>query len=96
MRRAARVALAAAALPAAALAQEVTVLPQVQVVGTAPLPGFTTPLSQIPYNVQPFTARMLAQPTTGIAEFLDALQKLYYGRDMNTLTVFSVVLNPIS
>lgn len=27
---------------------------------------------------------------------MDALQKLYYGRDMNTLTVFSVVLNPIS
>ena len=27
---------------------------------------------------------------------LDVLQKLYYGRDMNTITVFSVVLNPIS
>ncbi len=27
---------------------------------------------------------------------LDALEKLYYGRDRNTLTVFSVVLNPIS
>jgi len=27
---------------------------------------------------------------------LNALQKLYYGRDMNTITVFSVVLNPIS
>jgi len=27
---------------------------------------------------------------------LDALQKLYYGRDRNTITVFSVVLNPIS
>jgi hypothetical protein len=27
---------------------------------------------------------------------VDALQKLYYGRDMNTITVFSVVLNPIS
>ena len=25
----------------------------------------------------------------------DALDKLYYGRDMNNLTVFSVVLNPI-
>lgn len=24
----------------------------------------------------------------------DALDKLYYGRDMNTITVFSVVLNP--
>ena len=27
---------------------------------------------------------------------LDALEKLYYGRDRNTLTVFSVVLNPVS
>ena len=27
---------------------------------------------------------------------MDALQKLYYGRDMDTITVFSVVLNPIS
>lgn len=27
---------------------------------------------------------------------LNALQKLYYGRDMNTITVFSVVLNPVS
>ncbi len=26
----------------------------------------------------------------------DALDKLYYGRDMNTITVFSVVLNPIA
>lgn len=26
----------------------------------------------------------------------DALQKLYYGRDMNTITVFSVVMNPVS
>ena len=26
----------------------------------------------------------------------DALDKLYYGRDMNTITVFSVVLNPVS
>lgn len=30
------------------------------------------------------------------ANVLDALEKLYYGRDMNTITVFSVVLNPIS
>lgn len=27
---------------------------------------------------------------------MDALQKLYYGRDMNTITVFSVVMNPMS
>ncbi len=30
------------------------------------------------------------------SNILDALEKLYYGRDRNTLTVFSVVLNPIS
>jgi hypothetical protein len=27
---------------------------------------------------------------------MDVLEKLYYGRDRNTITVFSVVLNPIS
>ncbi len=26
----------------------------------------------------------------------DALDKLYFGRDMNTMTVFSIVLNPIT
>ena len=26
----------------------------------------------------------------------DALDKLYYGRDMNTITVFSIVLNPVA
>ena len=30
------------------------------------------------------------------SNILDALEKLYYGRDRNTITVFSVVLNPIS
>jgi hypothetical protein len=30
------------------------------------------------------------------SNILNALHKLYYGRDMNTITVFSVVLNPIS
>jgi adenosylmethionine-8-amino-7-oxononanoate aminotransferase len=30
------------------------------------------------------------------SNIMDALHKLYYGRDMNTITVFSVVLNPIS
>lgn len=30
------------------------------------------------------------------SNIMDALQKLYYGRDMNTLTVFSVVLNPVA
>ncbi|WP_241739256.1 hypothetical protein [Pontibacter beigongshangensis] len=26
----------------------------------------------------------------------EALDKLYFGRDMNTITVFSIVLNPVS
>jgi len=30
------------------------------------------------------------------ANAYDALDKLYYGRDMNTITVFSVVLNPVA
>jgi hypothetical protein len=30
------------------------------------------------------------------SNILDALEKLYYGRDRNTMTVFSVVLNPVS
>jgi len=30
------------------------------------------------------------------SNILDVLEKLYYGRDRNTITVFSVVLNPIS
>src|SRR5689334_2420518 len=71
MRKPVCIAVAATALASPALAQDVAVLPQVQVIGTAPLPGLGTPLAQIPYNVQPFTARMLAQPTTGIAEFLE-------------------------
>lgn len=29
-------------------------------------------------------------------DIYDALDKLYYGRDMNTITVFSAVLNPVS
>lgn len=30
------------------------------------------------------------------SNILEALEKLYYGRDRNTITVFSVVLNPVS
>lgn len=30
------------------------------------------------------------------SNILDALEKLYYGRDRNVITVFSVVLNPVS
>lgn len=29
-------------------------------------------------------------------DIYDALDKLYYGRDMNTITVFSAILNPVS
>jgi hypothetical protein len=30
------------------------------------------------------------------SNILEALEKLYYGRDRNTITVFSVVLNPVA
>lgn len=30
------------------------------------------------------------------SNILDVLEKLYYGRDRNTITVFSVVMNPVS
>jgi carbamoylphosphate synthase large subunit len=30
------------------------------------------------------------------SNILEVLEKLYYGRDRNTITVFSVVLNPVS
>ena len=30
------------------------------------------------------------------SNILDSLDKLYYDRDRNTITVFSVVLNPVS
>ncbi|MEQ9593793.1 MAG: hypothetical protein RLN86_14400 [Cyclobacteriaceae bacterium] len=30
------------------------------------------------------------------SNIFDAIEKLYYGRDKNTITVFSVVLNPVS
>lgn len=30
------------------------------------------------------------------SNIFEALEKLYYGRDRNTITVFSVVLNPVS
>ena len=30
------------------------------------------------------------------SKMYDALDKLYYGRDINTITIFSVVLNPVA
>jgi outer membrane receptor protein involved in Fe transport len=52
---------------------EIFELPSVQVVGTAPLPGFGTPLRDVPANVQIFDNRALARtrPLT-LTQFLDA------------------------
>jgi iron complex outermembrane receptor protein len=47
-------------------------IPSVVVVGSAPLPGLGTPLSQVPSNVQSFGARSIAeQDAVGIPSFLD-------------------------
>jgi outer membrane receptor protein involved in Fe transport len=52
-----------------AAAQE---LPQVLVIGNAPLPGFGLPLNQIPANVQTATsADMQRQQTTDVADYLN-------------------------
>ena len=52
---------------------EIFELPSVQVVGTAPLPGFGTPLRDVPANVQIFDNRALSRtrPLT-LTQFLDA------------------------
>lgn len=51
----------------------VGVMPSIEVVGTTPLPGFGTPLAEVPGNVQVFTGRDIArQRATNLAEFLDA------------------------
>ena len=52
---------------------EIFELPSVQVVGTAPLPGFGTPLRDVPANVQIFDNRALTRtrPLT-LTQFLDA------------------------
>ena len=52
---------------------EVFELPSVQVVGTAPLPGFGTPLRDVPANVQVFDNRALTRtrPLT-LTQFFDA------------------------
>ena len=51
---------------------EIFELPSVQVVGTAPLPGFGTPLRDVPANVQLFDNRSLsrARPLS-LTQFLD-------------------------
>ncbi|MEQ9300002.1 MAG: hypothetical protein RIF33_15620 [Cyclobacteriaceae bacterium] len=50
-----------------------------------------------------YTVQWMTNGVTGLQtsyfrakNIYDALDKLYYGRDMNTITVFSVVLNPIA
>ncbi len=50
------------------------------------------------YTIQ-WTARGMTELQTSYfrsKNIYDALDKLYYGRDMNNITVFSVVLNPIA
>ena len=76
MRRAlAACALAAACLAAGALAQNPAAeleAPTVYVVGTTPLPGVGTPVSQVPANVQTVTDRRLeALPTPALPDFLE-------------------------
>src|SRR3984957_8217377 len=52
-----------------AAAQE---LPQVVVIGTAPLPGFGLPLNEIPSNVQTADSKDLQQAQTlGVADYLN-------------------------
>lgn len=56
---------------AAAQADRVEVLPQVEVVGTTPLPGIGTPLRDVPANVQSFGGRELGKQRQGnLSEFL--------------------------
>ncbi|MFT4737523.1 MAG: hypothetical protein ACI8QD_000854 [Cyclobacteriaceae bacterium] len=50
------------------------------------------------YTIQ-WTAKGMGELQTSYfraGNIYDALDKLYYGRDMNNITVFSVVLNPIA
>ncbi len=50
------------------------------------------------YTIQWMTKdeRLLHTSYFRASNILDCLDKLYYGRDRNTITVFSVVLNPVS
>ncbi len=69
-------AIAAAAPGAEVLAQNPAVrleAPAIDIVGTTPLPGVGTPLSQVPANVQTATDRKLeALPTPALPDFLDS------------------------
>src|SRR5512140_965751 len=62
-----------AAAGAAAQPTPVMRLPDVEVVGTVPLPGLGTPLADVAGNVQVFTGPEIArQRPAGIADFLEA------------------------
>ena len=51
---------------------EIFELPKVDVVGTAPLPGFGTPLRDVPANVQSFDQRLFARSRPlALTQFLD-------------------------
>ena len=55
----------------AAEGDQVNLLPQVEVVGTTPLPGIGTPLRDVPANVQSFGGRELGKQRQGnLSEFL--------------------------
>ena len=57
---------------AADSAVEIFELPKVDVVGTAPLPGFGTPLRDVPANVQIFDQRLFARPRPlALTQFLE-------------------------
>ncbi|HEY6483897.1 MAG TPA: TonB-dependent receptor [Steroidobacteraceae bacterium] len=63
---------AAAAPPARANPATVQELPQVIVIGNAPLPGFGLPLNEIPANVQSaVSADLERQQVTGVADYLN-------------------------
>jgi hypothetical protein len=65
-------AMAAACASSGMCAEEPVALPPIDVVDTAPLPGLGTPIGQVPFNVQSFSARILGrQRTMGVAEFLE-------------------------
>jgi iron complex outermembrane receptor protein len=77
-------------LPAPARADnpaEVLELPQVQIIGTTPLPGSGVPLAKLPANAQVFTSRDLKrQGATTLAEFL--------GDNAGSVTVNAAQGNP--
>jgi outer membrane receptor protein involved in Fe transport len=71
----------------AAEGDQVKVLPQVEVIGTTPLPGIGTPLRDVPANVQSFGGRELGKQRQGnLSEFL--------GSNPTSVTVNAAQGNP--